>query len=285
VRVSLWLYYYAVLVAFCALVVIGSGAFLTSSQKEPASAEQPAAAGQIQATVPAGMSVHPVVAAVAGILTLGLVVWLLLVSKHAWLRWLSWIALGVFTLDAWTGLGNSLPGMIVHACLAPVFFSALVAICLLLSPGWMKGPEAVNARGWARLRSLAIAAPPLVLLQIALGAAYRHKVTSVMPHMANAMVVSLLTLIVCTVILQQYPEHGSLRSAAIAVLSIVLLQVTLGVTAFIIELLDLGKGPFLVLSTVSHVLVGSLTLASTLVLAMQAQRSIAGAAGASGAGL
>ena len=136
---SLWLFFYAVLVAFCALVVIGSGAFLTSSQKEPASAEQRAAAGQIQATVPAGMSVHPVVAAVAGILTLGLVVWLLVVSKHAWLRWLSWIALGVFALDAWTGLGNSLSGMIVHACLAPVFFSALGCDLPALIPGLDEG--------------------------------------------------------------------------------------------------------------------------------------------------
>ena len=260
------MYRYAFFVAFCALVLIGSGAFLTSSQKAVDSAVQPPTSGQ-------GVGVHEVVAAAVGVLILGLVVWLFFVNKDARLRGLSCIALAVFAVEAWTGLLVSPSGVMVHACLAPVFFSALVAIGLLLSPGWGTRPEAVSDSGFASVRLLALAAPPLVLVQIALGAAYRHKVTSVMAHMAGAMVVSLVTLIACTLILQRYPSHRSLRSAAMAVLSIVLVQVTLGVTAFIIELLDTGNALSLVLSTVSHVLVGSMTLASTLVLAMQVQRS------------
>jgi cytochrome c oxidase assembly protein subunit 15 len=254
-------------VAFCALVLIGSGAFLTSSQN-------PAASKAI-ATRTASVEVfyHLIAAAVVGILTLGLVVWLLFVAKNVWLRGLSWFALALFALDAWSGLWNLPSGVIVHACLAPVFFATLVAICLLLSAGWREQAEAVDDRGLASLRLLALVAPPLVLVQIALGAAYRHKVMSVMWHMAGAMIVSLVTLIACTLILQRYPAHRLLRPAAIAVLSIVLLQVTLGVTAFVIALLDTGSVLSLVLSTVSHVLVGSMTLASTLLLGMQLQRS------------
>ena len=271
-RPNPWLYRFSLLVALFALVLIGTGAFLTSSRKTAESTEQAATAAHTSAA--AVQSHLLVLVIIIGILTLGLAVWLLLADKRASLRWLSSSALVIFGLEGATAMLNSAAGVVIHACLAPLFFSTLVAICVLLSPSWRKGAEPVDIRGWSRLRALAVAAPPAVLIQIALGAAYRHKVTSVMPHMAGAMIVSFLTLVVSVIILQQYPDYRSLRSAAVAVLSIVLTQVTLGVTAFVLELLDIADPEWLIVSTVSHVLVGSLTLAATLVLAMQTQRNI-----------
>ena len=257
---NLWLYRYASLVALCTLLLIGTGAFVTSSRKAS------------EAIVPASHILT--LAIVVGALALGLAVWLFLSAKRPALRWLSSGALVIYGLEGWTASISSSAAVVTHACLAPLLFTALVAICLLLSPGWPKGPQPVENRGFTALPALAIAAPPVVLVQIALGAAYRHKVTGIMPHMAGAMIAALLTLVVSVVILQQYPDHRPLKSAATAVLSIVLLQVTLGVTAFIIELLDLGNSPALLFSTVSHVVVGSLTLAATLVLALQVRRNV-----------
>ena len=75
------------------------------------------------------------------------------------------------------------------------------------------------------LRSLAILMPALVLVQIALGAAFRHGAIGVMPHVIGAMVVSLAILIVCAFVLHQFPEHRALRPAAMALLAVTLVQV------------------------------------------------------------
>lgn len=95
-----------------------------------------------------------------------------------------------------------------------------------------------------------------------------------MPHMAGAMIVSMVTLVVAIVVLQQYPTHRSLRPAAISLLSIVPAQVTLGVTAFTMELLDATNSLVVVLVTSAHVVVGALTLAASMVLAIQVQRNV-----------
>jgi heme A synthase len=65
-----------------------------------------------------------------------------------------------------------------------------------------------------------------------------------------------------------------LRRAAIALMSVVLTQVTLGVAAFTLQLLDMENTPAGIASTVLHVLTGSLTLAASLVLAIQVQRHV-----------
>ena len=68
----------------------------------------------------------------------------------------------------------------------------------------------------------------LVLIQIVLGVAYRHKQTGVLPHIGWAVVVALALLTLPVMLLQQFGQHPSLRPAALAVLSIALLQVRWG---------------------------------------------------------
>jgi cytochrome c oxidase assembly protein subunit 15 len=237
---------YVTLVAIFALIVIATGAFVTSAK----------GAG----------NVHLGLAIALGVLTLALVVWLSLTKA---LRSLAWIALVILVLD---GLTSNVA--VAHACLAPLFFSAMVALALFTSPGWKQNAETVDDRGWSSLRLLAIAAPPLVLGQIALGAAYRHKLTGVMPHMAGALIVSLLTLIVSMVVMQQYPEHQPLRRAAITLMSVVLTQVTFGVAAFTLQLLDMESSQASVLATVLHVVTGSATLSGSMLLAIQVHRHV-----------
>jgi hypothetical protein len=143
----------------------------------------------------------------------------------------------------------------LHALLAPLVFSAGFA-----------GMKPLAGDDSAGLRRPVLACPVLVLVQIALGAAYRHKLTEVLPHMAGAMLIAGYLLIVCALVLQQ---HAAPRTAAKALLAIVLLQVSLGTAAFLMRLLELdGHGAFEVLS-VAHVCTGSLTLAASLVLALQ----------------
>ena len=253
------LHRYAILVAILALIVIASGAFVTS---RGTGTSLPAAA----------VSAHRALSIVLSILAVALVIFLSSTNSQRRLRALAWLSLGPLIYDiAWPHS----PGLAAaHASLAPLFLSAITAIAVLTSRGWSQEPQRVDDRGLPWLRPLAISAPVLVFLQILMGAAYRHKLMSVMPHMAGAMIVSLVTLIVSMVVMQQYPEHPPLRHAAIALMSVVLAQVTLGVAAFTLQLLDMENTPAGIVSTVLHVLTASLTLAASLILAMQVHRCV-----------
>ena len=161
-----------------------------------------------------------------------------------------------------------------HACLAQLFFSTTVAIAIFTSRSWQDGPDFVRDYGTPSLRSLAILVPVLLLAQVALGAAFRHGAMTVMAHVIGAMVVTPAVLIVCAFVLHQFPEHRSLRRAAIALLSITLAQVMLGIGAYFTRS-NVDKNPLLmVIVTVAHVATGALTLASSVVLAIQVRRNV-----------
>ncbi|MBZ5608643.1 MAG: COX15/CtaA family protein [Acidobacteriia bacterium] len=249
---------YAVVVAICVLILIAVGAYITSEAVAP----QQAPSGMLHAPF------HTAMAVVVGILALGLAIWQSLAKEGFFL---GWAAVGFIVIDGWVGW---LGWPVVHASLAALAFAIVVAIAVVTSSVWNAGPEFVDGQAAPLLRPLAIAAPPLVLLQIVFGAAYRHKATGIMPHMGGAMIAALTTLVAASLVMQQYPQHRPLRSAAIWLLSIVLLQVTLGVTAFTMQLLELENSVALVIAATSHVVVGSLTLAASLVLAMQVQRNM-----------
>ena len=267
---SPWLHRYALFVAAAAFVLIASGAFVTSSREASAAPDVSAAT-----TLP-GAGVHQVLGIGVTALALLLAVWTFAAGRGAWSRVLAAAAIVTGAADTFIALHAPLPSGLaaIHAALAPLFFGCLVGVAFLTSPDWNLPPEPVDDRGMRFLRPLAISGPPLVLLQIVLGALYRHKVTSVMWHMSGAMIVALVTLIACMVIIQQYPSHRQLRGSAIHLMSIVLLQVALGVAAFTMQLLDTENTTVLAVTTGSHVVVGNLALAASLLFAVQVQRNV-----------
>jgi len=276
-----WLHRYALFAAASALVLIASGAFVTSSREASAAPDVSAAA-----TLP-GAGVHQALGLGVTVLALVLAVWTFAAGHGAWSRTLAAAAMVTGVADAFIALYAPLSSGLaaIHAALAPLFFGCLIGVAFLTSPDWSLSPELVDDRGMRFLRPLAISAPPLVLLQIVLGALYRHKVTSVMWHMAGAMIVSLVTLIACMIVIQQYPAHRPLRGSAIHLMSIVLLQVALGVTAFTMQLLDTEDTIVLAVTTGSHVVVGNLVLAASLLFAVQVQRNVCAAPAAEAATL
>jgi hypothetical protein len=80
--------------------------------------------------------------------------------------------------------------------------------------------------------------------------------------------------------MQPYPKHRALRPAAIALLSVALGQVLLGIAAITAEMLapDNTAPPSVIISTISHVAVGAATLAASLILAVQIRRNVRRAA-------
>ena len=142
--------------------------------------------------------------------------------------------------------------------------------------------SAVPARDiWPPLTSWPLV-PVFVILQIALGAAFRHNTMGVFWHILNAMVTLLLILMFAICVVRQYPEHPTLRPAAVQLLVITGVQVLLGFAAFLVLLIVSQTNMALIVISVIHVVTGSLTLAASVVLSLQFRRSGAVAASQTG---
>jgi len=220
---------YLLFLAACILLVIATGAAVTDKHPE-------------------FTPLHRNAGIVLGILMLGL------------MRGgpLGWIAIAVTALEFIPA------GPVFHACLAPVLL-AIVALMLTetmltetMQPEVAPVPAVPGKLVW-----VAMAAPPLVLMQIAFGAAYRHKVWNVIPHLAGATAVTFLLMLLCMVLLQQRPD---IRRAATATLVVVLIQVSLGIASLTLRLLGLESSLWFTIATVAHVTTGALTLAATVSL-------------------
>jgi heme A synthase len=279
------LHLYALLVAFCALLLVMTGAALTSSQIQTKPAVNSVAFFE---------TLHITVAVAVALLTIGLAVWLILAEKRPWLirlgcitlaaciieGWLGWLARGPraisgLTTTQMTTAGPPTGGLgTLHACLAALLLVALASIALATSRIWCREPELVQDYGWPSLRFLSSAAAFLVAIQVGFGAAFRHNLVSVMPHLLGALVVALFIMIVGAFASNQFPKHTSLRSMAVALMVITGIQVFLGMTAFIMRLMESAASTAYLAISVAHVGTGSLTFAVSVLLAIEIRRCV-----------
>ena len=260
----------AILVAVATLVLILTGACLTSIRGAPPGAISTPDVNYVE-------SIHLGLSIAVAVLIACLSIWMLAAGKDRGLRPLGWIALAVTVADGGMGHQAGVASLsVLHAVLAQILLAVLIAISVCTSRGWAQGPDPVADHGWPSLRSLAVQAPVVVLLQIALGAGFRHKTAGLTWHIVGAMVVSLLILILGMFVMQQFPKHRALRPAAIALLSVTLMQVLLGITALTAEMMapDNTVPLSALLAAVAHVATGALTLAASLVLSIQIRRNV-----------
>jgi heme A synthase len=253
----------AILLAIAALLLIIGGAVV----------------GPGAQPTPAAMSTHRLAATAVSLLTLGVVLWLIFTDPRPRVRRLGWLTLAIAILQDSVGHAAVLTLIpitagIAHALMAPLFFAATVAIVVVTSPGWSRGPEHVSDYGWPSMRSLAITTPILVLLQIALGAAFRQKALTLLPHVLGAMFVALAILLQSIFVLQQFPTHRALRAAAKTLLGIAFGQVFLGLTALVIKSMADDAAPPVVATVAAHVTGGAVTLAATIVLSILIRRNV-----------
>lgn len=167
-------------------------------------------------------------------------------------------------IGAWS-LRVELPKAVLigHACLAHLFFAATVAIAILTSPGWRQTPSRIEDGGWPSLRTLSVITPAAVLLQIALGAAYRQQAFGVMAHMIWAMGVTLFVMMTSIFALTQCGGVPRLKRTAVWVLSLTLAQLVLGGVAYFVRPVALA-----------HVGIGACVLAACVALALEIFRSV-----------
>ena len=255
-----WLHWYSILVVVGTLCLIVSGAMVAS-----------------QDGTPEGW--HRAIGALVAVLAMGLGVWLAITKTHEWLRRLGRAAVAVTIADAGLGLlagPASAPASPIvamgHAFLGPILLSLVTAIALATSRSWQNDPLFLQDQGWPPLRGVARNTLALVVIQVGLGAAFRYGSIGVMVHILGALivVVFILTLVVLVTLM---PEHPTLRPAAIMLGVVTFAQVFLGLTVVSMGTAQANKG-FAAVVAVAHVATGAVTLATTLVVALEVWRNV-----------
>ncbi len=247
--------------AIVGLAAIVSGAFITSTNVALPQ-------GQPQA----GVGVHRAIAlaAIAAVLFATF-----FATFRGAQRLAVWIAWGALIASAAIGWNYPLsPGAaVLHAALAQIFVAAITVA--LVAASWNKPAAPLEAGAHRGLRQAALITPAAAFAQIVFGALYRHQITGIMPHMLGAMIVALLTMIVSAIVLQHFSQSRELKRAAILLISAVLVQVLLGISTFIMLLLNLSATPVFVWTATAHVTVGTLVFAASVLMAMEAWRNLA----------
>jgi heme A synthase len=274
---------YTMLLAFWLLIAIVLGASLTSELEPQPGSGAPSVSPSTAIEVSL-VETHVVASVVAGILVLGLAIWLQIAAQGPWLRKLGWAAAMVVALAGFFGMPGILKSLprgagFLHALLAQVLLSLLAVIAMELyrTPG--KYPV-VEDSAKPPLRSLAPVMPALAFLQVILGAAYRHDLSGVMFHILNALIVGVAVLCICMLVIRQYPEHALLRPLALALAIVTGVQIFLGFATFITLLIVSGNSPALLVLSVAHVATGALTLAGCVALAIEIRANLSVPAGA-----
>ena len=249
----------ALALALLVLILIATGAALTSIIRP-----LPGAPPAPRIDAPVLERLHIYFSVIVALIALALAFCLASQARLA-----AWIAVGLVLIDG--GLGIYSAAGVLHALLAPLLFSAVVAIAVFTSKSWQAPPFPAE-NSWPPLRKLAIWTPILLVVQIALGAAFRHNAMGVIWHIMNAMIVLMLILVLGICVLRLYPQHPALRPAALALLIITGIQVLLGFGVYITLLMVTENNLALMTAGTIHVVTGSLTLAASVALAIQLRK-------------
>jgi heme a synthase len=280
---------FAVFTACATLVVITAGALVTSNDAGLSVPDWPTSFGYL-VKVPhfvGGVRYewsHRMVAGTLVSLTLAIAIWTLLVERRRWMRWL---AVGAFctviaqaTLGGLTVLFFQPPWLsTAHATVAQTFFCIAVAIALFTGQKWVEEQPRVEFDSRRpSLATLTLLSIFVLYVQLILGGMFRHHGMSWWPHVLNAVTVSFVLAWTAVRAISVYSRIEAVRRPAIVMLSLLIAQLCLGFTAFLTRVAwgrDAAQPEFpMVVSTVAHVAVGALLLATTVVLAIQVWRHV-----------
>jgi heme A synthase len=167
--------------------------------------------------------------------------------------------------------GTSGMGAALHGVIGQVVFAGLLAAAVLASVDF-EACERVSLTGGFPLRGVGLWLPIVLMSQVVMGALYRHDVWSVMPHMGGAMAAAFLIVGEAVVLLQRAPDHRLLGLMAKTSLWLVLVQVLLGISDFLLRLLDFQDSPVWFALSIGHASVGCLTFAAGTCLGIAVRR-------------
>lgn len=280
---------FAVFTACATLVVITAGALVTSNDAGLSIPDWPTSFGYV-VKVPHFIGgiryewTHRMLAGSLITLTLGIALSTLLIERRRWLRWL---AIGAFCTVIVQAILGGLTVLLLqppavstaHAAVAQTFFCIAVAIAMFTGRRWIEEqPRVEFDQRRPSLFTLTLLSIFVLYVQLILGGMFRHHGMSWWPHVAHAGVVSFVLTWTAIRALTVYSQIEAVRRPAILMLGLVITQLCLGFLAFLTRV-QWGRDAVqpelpMVISTVVHVAVGALLLATAVILAIQVWRHV-----------
>ena len=280
---------FAVIISCATLVVITAGALVTSNDAGLSGPDWPTSFGYL-IKVPHFVGgvryewTHRMLAGSLITLTLTIAIWTFVAERRRWLRWL---AVGAFcTIIAQAILGGLTvllfqPPLVstAHAAVAQTFFCIAVAIAVFTGRKWIEEqPHVEFDHRRPSLFTLTLLSIFVLYVQLFLGGMFRHHGMSWWPHVVHAVVVSFVLAWTAIRALTVYSNIEAVRRPAVLMLSLLIAQLCLGFTAFLTRVAwghDAVQPELpMVISTVTHVAVGALLLATAVILAIEVWRHV-----------
>jgi len=283
------LHRFAVFTACATFLLIIAGALVTSNDAGLSVPDWPTSFGSLY-KIPhlvGGVRfehTHRMIAQFVGFLTIILAVWTWRADRRRWMKYLGITALGLVIAQGVLGgltVLFYLPPAIssAHAALAQTFFCVAVLIAMFTGQRWVEEvPRLEIDEQRPTLFTLTLLSIFVLYVQLILGALFRHHGLTWWPHVVNAGPVAIVLSWTAIRALSQFSKIEAVRRPAITMLSLLITQLCLGFVAFLTRVAwghDAVQPELpMVVSTVAHVAVGALLLATTVVLAVQIWRHV-----------
>jgi cytochrome c oxidase assembly protein subunit 15 len=288
-RPDRWLYWLAVVVAVETLVLLIAGGLVTSNEAGDSVPDWPLSFGRwlihsdyFVSNVRYEYS-HRFIAGVVGASTFALALRAWFRERRRWVRNLALIALlGVVIQALIGGVRVLFPAYkaqiaVPHALIAQSFFGTIIALAVFTSRTWWTPREVRRDAGAPGVRRLVVLTVAAILVQLVLGAGFRHGAIGIIPHIIGAVAVAALVIWTTSAVLRRHGADAFLSRPAKTLLALLIVQVGLGILAYLARLESLDDPqplePMISL-TVAHLAMGALTLATTIVLTLRCYRTI-----------
>jgi cytochrome c oxidase assembly protein subunit 15 len=238
------------------------------------------------------------IAGTVGILTILLAIWIWRQDSRRWVRWVGLAA--VMAVLAQAALGGItvlfyLPVAIstAHATLGQIFFCTAASLAFFTRADWNWDEPKLEDTSSPSFHLLTTITTGVILLQLILGAVYRHtnegvivgdwvrhstKEAIIAPHVVGACVVTLLVGWVVSTVLMRFGKQPRLLRPALLLGGLLVAQLFLGIGSYFMKMAARSAPqplPPVVDITTAHVTVGALILVTSLFLTYQARRFVA----------
>jgi cytochrome c oxidase assembly protein subunit 15 len=280
-----WLHRYAAFVAFCTFLLIIAGALVTGNDAGLSVPDWPTSFGTFRMPRMVGGIMyehsHRMIAGTVGILTILLAIWVWRRDSRRWVRWTGFAA--VMAVLAQAILGGItvlwfLPVAIstAHATLAQIFFCLAASLAFFTGADWRWDETKLEDTSSPSLQHLTMITTGVILVQLILGAAYRHSKEGIIaPHVVGACVVTLLVGWVVSTVLMRFAQQRGLLRPALLLGGLLVAQLFLGIGSYMMKIAARNAPQPLapvVDVTTTHVAVGALLVVTSLYLTYQARR-------------
>ena len=286
---------FAIFVACATFFLIIAGALVTSNDAGLATPDWPLSNGQVFPKMVGNLfweHGHRMVATTVGMLTIVLMIYILAKEKRSWVRKLGNFALlAVIAQGLLGGLTVKwmlpLPVSTAHATLAQLFFCTTVSLAVFTSRSWIEAGPLAEEKGTLPLRYLCTAALVTIFLQLIIGATLRHSATwdehlptpLILAHIGGALAVTIALGSAGIAVLRRHTDEKFLTRPALIALLLLVVQLSLGIAAYITRLRSPNDpqplNPMISI-TVAHVACGALVFVSTIVLTLRTYRVLPG---------